>query len=242
MNELQIFNSPEFGQVRVSASSGEAMFCLTDICKILDLTTPSKVKERLNEKGVNIIPTLTPGGTQQLTFINEPNLYKVIFQSRKPEAEKFTDWVTSKVLPSIRKHGAYVSSTSTINNTLVFINPILDESGITPQQKFRIVKGILEKSGIFIPDITIERKKETTAISKFDYSTKIAERFLNEGCIKDEQSIVTVADLFQDFNDWCRQNNVTAISKTALGRRLHNLGIGRHRGKHRYWVGIKTGD
>lgn len=83
------------------------MFCLTDICKALELTQPSKVKERLNEKGVRSIPTLTKGGEQKLLYINESNLYKTIFQSRKESAERFTEWVTSEVLPSIRKTGSY---------------------------------------------------------------------------------------------------------------------------------------
>lgn len=107
MNELQIFENKEFGTVRTVVVNDEPMFCLSDVCKALELTQPSKVKERLSEKGVNTIPTLTAGGTQSLLYINESNLYKTIFQSRKDNAEKFTDWVTSEVLPSIRKHGVY---------------------------------------------------------------------------------------------------------------------------------------
>ena len=85
------------------------MFNLADVCKALDLTSPAKVKERLNQKGVNTIHTPTAGGIQPMIFINEQNLYKVIFQSRKPEAEAFTDWVTGEVLPAIRKTGKYSS-------------------------------------------------------------------------------------------------------------------------------------
>ena len=107
MNDLQIFENSEFGTVRTVVVNDEPMFCLSDVCKALELTQPSKVKERLNEKGVNTIPTLTAGGIQNLLYINESNLYKTIFQSRKDSAEKFTDWVTTEVLPSIRKHGVY---------------------------------------------------------------------------------------------------------------------------------------
>lgn len=109
MNNLQIFKNSEFGEVRTVTVNDEPMFCLTDICKALELTQPSKVKERLNEKGVRSIPTLTKGGEQKLLYINEPNLYKTIFQSRKESAERFTDWVTSEVLPSIRKNGGYIA-------------------------------------------------------------------------------------------------------------------------------------
>lgn len=79
MNDLQIFNSDEFGEVRTVLVENEPMFCLTDICKALQLTQPSKVKERLSEKGVRSIPTLTKGGEQKLLYINESNLYKTIF-------------------------------------------------------------------------------------------------------------------------------------------------------------------
>lgn len=107
MEELQIFSNSQFGEIRISVKDGEPMFCLSDICKALELTQPSKVKERLNEKGVNTIPTLTKGGMQNLLYINESNLYKAIFQSRKESAEQFTEWVTGEVLPTIRKTGGY---------------------------------------------------------------------------------------------------------------------------------------
>lgn len=109
MSELQIFKSEEFGEIRTATINNEPMFCLADICRILELSQPSKVKERLLEKGVRSIPTLTNGGTQNLLYVNESNLYKTIFQSRKESAERFSDWVTSEVLPSIRKHGIYAT-------------------------------------------------------------------------------------------------------------------------------------
>lgn len=107
MNELYDFESEEFGNVRIVTVDNEPMFCLPDVCRALGLIQPSKVRERLNEKGVRKIPTLTAGGEQKLLYVNESNLYKTIFQSRKEAAERFTDWVTSEVLPAIRKTGAY---------------------------------------------------------------------------------------------------------------------------------------
>ena len=107
MNQLYDFESEEFGEVRIVTVDNEPMFCLPDVCKALGLTQPSKVKERLNEKGVTKIPTLTAGGEQKLLYVNESNLYKTIFQSRKEAAERFTDWVTGEVLPTIRKSGSY---------------------------------------------------------------------------------------------------------------------------------------
>ena len=108
MNDMQIFtyNSNE---VRTVEMNGEPWFVLKDVCEVLDLGTTAKVAERLDadEKGMNQIHT--PGGLQSVTVINESGLYNVILRSDKPEAKPFRKWVTSEVLPSIRKHGAYMT-------------------------------------------------------------------------------------------------------------------------------------
>lgn len=120
MNNIQIFNNPQFGQIRVAQTdNGEPIFCLVDICSILDLQT-SRVKSRLPEDGVTISKVIDNlVRTQEASFINEKNLYKCIFQSRKETAEVFTDYVAGEVLPSIRKHGAYMTGDvleQTLNN------------------------------------------------------------------------------------------------------------------------------
>jgi len=110
MQDLQIFKSQEFGEMRTTKVDNIPYICLADVCKILEIKNISDCKERLNKDGVVINEVIDKlGRKQRATFINESNLYKVIFQSRKPEAEKFTDWVTNEVLPSIRKTGGYIA-------------------------------------------------------------------------------------------------------------------------------------
>lgn len=109
MKDLKIFNNKEFGEVRTSIINDEPYFALNDVCRILDIKNSRQAKTRLSDKGVITNDILTNGGTQKADFINESNLYKLVFQSRKPEAERFGDWVTSEVLPAIRKHGAYMT-------------------------------------------------------------------------------------------------------------------------------------
>ena len=104
---FEIFNKENLGSVRTAVVGGEPWFCLKDACDILGLKQPVRVKERLNEKGVISIHTLTKGGKQALLYVDEPNLYKAIMQSRKKEAEIFADWIFYEVIPSIRKHGYY---------------------------------------------------------------------------------------------------------------------------------------
>lgn len=105
--ELQIFSNSEFGEIRTITKDDEPMFCLADVCKALEISNVGNVKQRLSEKGIHTADTLTKGGMQKMIFISEANLYKTIFQSRKESAERFTEWVTSEVLPSIRKTGSY---------------------------------------------------------------------------------------------------------------------------------------
>lgn len=108
MEDLQIFSNSEFGEIRTIAKDNEPMFCLADVCKALELEQVSRVKARLKTDGVTTSKVIDRlGREQEATFINESNLYKTIFQSRKESAERFTEWVTSEVLPSIRKTGSY---------------------------------------------------------------------------------------------------------------------------------------
>lgn len=108
MNNLQVFNY-NGNEVRTIQKDGEPWWVLKDVCEVLGLSSPHKVFDRLDEdeKGRNQIPT--PGGEQEMTVINKSGLYNVILRSDKPEAKPFRKWVTSEVLPSIRKHGAYMT-------------------------------------------------------------------------------------------------------------------------------------
>lgn len=122
MNNMEIFKNNEFGEIRtIIKENGEPMFCLSDICRILELTNPSQVKTRLDINGVITNEGVVNSGlgeqVVQLNFIDEGNLYNCIFMSRKPNAVEFRKWVTSEVLPSIRKHGIYATD-NTIENIL----------------------------------------------------------------------------------------------------------------------------
>lgn len=108
-NKLQIFQYKN-SEIRTIERDGEPWFVLKDVCEALSLGSPHKVTERLDEDERSQIPvTDTLGRKQQTAIINESGLYNVIIRSDKPEAKPFRKWVTSKVLPSIRKHGAYMT-------------------------------------------------------------------------------------------------------------------------------------
>ena len=145
MNELEIFKNEEFGEIRTVMKDGQPMFCLSDVCKALEISNVGNVKQRLSEKGIHTADTPTKGGLQKMIFINEANLYKTIFQSRKESAERFTEWVTSEVLPSIRKNGGYIAGQETLSDEelmakalLVANNKIAERDKIIEQKQARI--------------------------------------------------------------------------------------------------------
>ena len=108
MNEIQIFSNPDFGEVRTIEENGAVLFCGSDVAKALGYTNPSKALSD-HCKGVTKRYTPTKSGTQEMSFIPESDLYRLVFSSKLPMAEKFTDWVTSEVLPTIRRHGMYAT-------------------------------------------------------------------------------------------------------------------------------------
>lgn len=109
---VSVFQFQSFFDVRVQLINNEPWFCLPDVCAVLDIQNVAQLKNQLDAKGVCKTYTLTNGGKQQITFVNEPNLYRVIFRSNKPEARVFQDWVFNDVLPSIRKTGQYIAPTA----------------------------------------------------------------------------------------------------------------------------------
>lgn len=117
MNEIQIFNNPDFGTVRTLDDNGVILFAATDVAKILGYSNPYDAISRhckgvVKHEGVSQTTNqhgVTTNQTVEMSFIPESDLYRLVFGSKLPTAEKFTDWVTETVLPSIRKNGGYIA-------------------------------------------------------------------------------------------------------------------------------------
>ena len=163
-NNMQIYKSEKFGEIRTLLIDGEPWFVVADVCKALELGNPSMTVERLDadEKGISSIDTL--GGKQRMAIINEPGLYSVILCSRKPEAKAFKRWITHEVIPAIRKHGAYISP----NVEAVQVTPTIEQYIASARiiatcraDRLRMVIGLLDKAGISMPmDISTNSKVE----------------------------------------------------------------------------------
>ena len=110
MNELKTFQNPKFGTIRTTTINGEPWFVAVDVCKALDIDNSRQALARLDEDEKNTV-ILNDGnrGNPNTAIVNEPGLYALVLGSRKPEAKAFKRWITHEVIPTIRKHGAYMT-------------------------------------------------------------------------------------------------------------------------------------
>lgn len=150
-NEIQVFNHEQFGQIRICLNEGKEWFCLSDVCKALEINNPRDVKKRLQQRGVVTIdtPTYNQHGTmvmQKMTYIDEANLYRCIFQSRKQEAEQFQNWVFEVVLPQIRRTGGYIpvsreddEKTILCKALLIYKRTIEEKEALIEEQKPKVM-------------------------------------------------------------------------------------------------------
>lgn len=164
MASIEIFKNESFGEVRVAGTSEQPLFCLADICRVLDLqVTPTK--NRLRQDGVSLIKVIDSlGREQEATFINEQNLYKVIMRSDKPQAEPFQDWVCGEVLPSIRKHGTYSVdgrhsdkiplTPSTVCASLEWVKGVSEILNLNDSSKLALLGKVAQPLGLPTPDYT----------------------------------------------------------------------------------------
>ena len=107
--ETSILQWKEGASIRVQMIKDEPWFAAKDVCELLGLDNSRQAVSRLDDDEKGVINSDTPGGKQELTFVNESGMYALIFQSRKPQARAFRKWVTGEVLPSLRKYGYYVA-------------------------------------------------------------------------------------------------------------------------------------
>ena len=161
-NPFEIFNYKNLGSVRTRLDEhGNPWFCLLDVCNVLGIGNSSDVVNRLFEKGVDSIDTLTSGGVQRLVFVDEPNLYKAIMGSRKKEAQDFQNWICYEVIPSIRRTGAYLTPdvlANSYNDPNFFAN--FAKAYLEAQEQIKQLKPAADKFNNWLnrPDVVTVRE------------------------------------------------------------------------------------
>ena len=198
MNDLQVFNNPEFGQVRVIMQNNEPWFVGKDVAEILGYERGAKaIQDHVDEEDKGVVPIQDSIGRMQGTpVINESGLYSLVLSSKLPTAKKFKHWVTSEVLPSIRKHGAYATD-DVIDNILK--NPDFGIKLLTELKQEREEKKALEFANKQKDQLIGELKP------KADYVDKILK---NTG-------LVTITQIAKDYG----------MSGEKMNSLLHELGV-----------------
>ena len=186
MNEIQIFNHPQFGKIRTAGTSEDPMFCLKDVCDALGLRVDGVIK-RIGDP--NPIGVLDSNGHRQGTyFINEKNLYRVIMRSNKKEAVLFQNWVCEEVLPCIRRNGMYATDET--------LEKLIGEPDFGIRMMKRLRKERAEKK-----QLTEAHKKLQDEMGRIKPMADYCNRVLNT------QQTVTVTQIAQDYGYSARAFN-----------------------------------
>lgn len=158
MNELEIFKNEEFGEIRTVVIENEPWFVGKDITNILGYQNGSRdINRHVDEDDRGSTEMVSPSGVQKTTIINESGLYSLILSSKLPNAKKFKHWVTSEVLPTIRKHGYY--GKTPLKDVVSIIRVIQDnmkQQGATAYEIAVVVDEIMKQHGIVLPGFVIE--------------------------------------------------------------------------------------
>lgn len=196
MNELQIFNSEEFGDIRTAEIDGKPYFVGTDVAKALGYSNPRKaILDHC--KGVTKRDTPTTSGVQSMSYINEGDLYRLIMKSKLPSAEKFEAWVMDEVLPSIRTNGGYIVGQETLSDDELMAKAIL-----VAQKKIAERDQLIEEQR---QQISVKNQIIGELKPKADYYDEILK---NPG-------LVTITQIAKDYG----------MSGKKMNDILHDLGI-----------------
>ena len=177
MNELQIFNNAEFGQIRTVAIDNEPWFVGKDVAEALGYSKArNAIAVHVDDEDKRDALIQGPlGGKQNMTIINESGLYALIFGSKLPNAKKFKRWVTSEVLPAIRKTGSYgtpkvppVKNLRDVVDYIKIIKETASNNGCSDDEISEIVEKVSDQFGVQLPKCYV-RPKETTLQDVFDW-------------------------------------------------------------------------
>lgn len=207
MNDIQIFNNEEFGQIRMIEIEGKPYFIANDVAKALGYSVPKDAISR-HCKGALKHRHLTDGGEQEVKIIPEGDIYRLVIKSQLPTADKFESWVFDEVLPSIRKHGMYATEELLANPDLLIAVATQLKEERERNKRLEEEKTILEKE-------TIEMDRKISELTpKANYVDVILQ----------SKSTVLTTQIAQDYG----------LSAQAFNRKLKNFGIQHKVG--RQWI------
>ena len=179
-SNLQIFNSSDFGQIRTIMIEGEPWFVGKDVAAALEYTNPQKaLRDHVDDEDKLTERIVLSGQHREVIVINESGLYSLILSSKLPSAKKFKRWVTSEVLPNLRKTGSYqmpgtgpkTTSIGDVINLIRITRETMKDQGSDPKDIAQTVKGLCDQFNIQLPDCFVkpEETKLSDVLDMVDY-------------------------------------------------------------------------
>ena len=229
-NNIEVFNNTQFGNIRVQKDEdGEPLFCLTDVCRALELTNPTIVAQQVCEEfgipKLNLGIVSRPNGSSiQANFITEQQMYFVMLSSRKPNAKPFRMWVNTEVLPSIRKTGSYSISKTNMDIAIYSDDPL---------ERGKAIVAMLEE----------ERAKQAVIEARADKAEEakaIAEKKAEDLTEAFSRSIVSDKDKL--YSTFIKELKMTTPCASAILKELKIFGKNGHLSDYGDWFKIKVSD
>lgn len=219
MNELNIFENPEFGSIRTMVIDDEPWFVGKDIASSLGYKNSSDaIVKHIDCEDKGVANCDSPGGTQSMTIINESGLYSLILSSKLPSAKKFKRWVTSEVLPAIRKTGVYAIPQRRQRDLTT--DDYLKAAQIVAHcrnERLPYVFHYLENAGFTVPDVKSHMKLCSNIVKKSIAS------FIE--CCEDIENRATNL-VYSQYQKYCIENNLDALSHGEFSKQIkQHLGL-----------------
>lgn len=203
---MQIFNSPEFGQIRTVDYNGEPWFVAVDICRALDIKNSRNALTRLDEDEKGVVLTDTLGGRQEVAAVNEYGLYNIVLSSRKPEAKAFKRWITHDVIPAIRKTGKYALNTEPYDPDKLTYSQLSEIATILkdcPKYKLPLICQLFQ-----IPLIE----------SSVSFQNQTIDDFMTEFLQQYKQNLIMKQVLYGHYLQYCRKQKVSGVTDRSFSR------------------------
>lgn len=167
MNEMTVFQNPNFGQVRTIIRDGEPWFVANDVCRALEIANAKDAIKRLDDDEKSGVDLTDPHGRLQRTnIVNEPGLYSLVLGSRKPEARAFKRWITHDVIPALRKTGSYSIRPDTITIDVDTLKTIV---GVTVEETLKRVLPLMRPEPA-VQEAPTNRLRKRNPIVPVDFS------------------------------------------------------------------------
>jgi prophage antirepressor-like protein len=223
MNELQIFQNPEFGSIRTTIIDDEPWFVGKDVAMSLGYAKPSvAISKRIDDEDRGVSEMETPSGKQKMTIINESGLYCLILSSKLESAKKFKRWVTSEVLPTLRKTGAYFIPQARQRDLTT--DDYLRAAHIVSRcknERLPYVLDFLNKAGFDVSEI----QKQKVITRNYNIINDSALGFLQ--CCEDVQVEGTPTNIvYAKYQDYCTEHNLGLLNKGEFSKQVkRQLGL-----------------